>query len=262
LITEDDIYFPFNLDLAALAAAAPKDFGIIQLFNSNEESMDGSMKRYLSSNTLWLDSFQKQPAAFWSTCAYLINREILGPIIDKIIYKEDDWMKLRVIAALKKPCRPNHEMCCTFHPETGETEFYHEAPCIWSIRGFQADVYIYALAKTYVLSVPLITNARTSNRSTFHQSHVVDIHQFAFAKQRAYINRIIGGEIKLPPFATIAQTMPLDLQVGAATKSQLVFPQVNRHHGKHGKHEHNIRGVHSKERKKHRKPEAGKRYEP
>ncbi len=46
LISEDDIVFPFDIDFVALAASAPPDFGILQLFNSNPSSMKETWKRY------------------------------------------------------------------------------------------------------------------------------------------------------------------------------------------------------------------------
>ena len=86
VIMEDDVHIPFNIDFAALAASAPKDFGILQLFNSNEGSMESQWNRYTQSKHLWADSFQNQAASFWSTCAYLIDRDVMRPIIDKIAY--------------------------------------------------------------------------------------------------------------------------------------------------------------------------------
>ncbi len=40
LIVEDDVSFPFDVDYNELARSAPTDFGILQLFNSNEGIFD------------------------------------------------------------------------------------------------------------------------------------------------------------------------------------------------------------------------------
>ena len=71
-------------------ASAPKGFGILQLFNSNEESMESSWMRFIRSGGrhLWTEIYQKQPGAFWSTCAYLIDREVRSPSISDTMYMQ------------------------------------------------------------------------------------------------------------------------------------------------------------------------------
>lgn len=213
IILEDDVQIPFNIDFEALAASAPPDFCILQLFNSNEGSMEGQWLRYVKSGHLWADSFQHQAASFWSTCAYLIHRERLKPIIDQIAYEANGWVNLKIVAGIKRPCRPKISECCSFQNDTMTFAFSHIPPCIWAAKGFQADSYIYAIAKTYVLSVPLITNGAGGNVSTFHQDHVISIHQSAFARQRTYINELIVKKHPLPAFATLACTEPLPVHM-------------------------------------------------
>lgn len=213
IILEDDVQIPFNIDFDALAASAPPDFGILQLFNSNEGSMESQWLRYIKTGNLWADSFQHQAASFWSTCAYLIHRERLKPIIDKIAYEANGWVNLKVVAGIKKPCRPKISECCSFQNDSMTFAFSHIPPCIWAAKGFQADSYIYAIAKTYVLNVPLITNGEGGNQSTFHQDHVINIHLSAFARQRTYINELIAKKHSLPSFATLACTTPLPVRM-------------------------------------------------
>ena len=213
VIMEDDVQIPFNIDFEAIAATAPNDFGILQLFNSNEESMESQWHRYIKTGHLWADSFQHQAASFWSTCAYLINREVLKPIIDKIAYEANGWVNLKIVAGIKKPCRPKISECCSFDNSTMTFTFSHIPPCIWAAKGFQADSFIYAMAKTYVLSVPLITNGAGGNMSTFHQDHVLSVHQSAFARQRGYINELITKKHALPSFARLACKEPLPVHM-------------------------------------------------
>lgn len=99
LIIEDDVSFPFSINFTALAASAPQDFGILQLFNSNQVTMKDSWQHYLQNNNyLWMDS---KNLKFWSTCAYLINRDVMKPIIDKVLYELDGWLQFKVIAGIQ-----------------------------------------------------------------------------------------------------------------------------------------------------------------
>ena len=99
LIIEDDVSFPFNLDFDALTRSAPKDFGILQLFNSNKDTMKDTYFHYTKDNNfLWAES---KNLKYWSTCAYLIDREVLKPVIDKIFYQQDGWWNFKVIAGIQ-----------------------------------------------------------------------------------------------------------------------------------------------------------------
>eukprot|EP01031_Cornospumella_fuschlensis_P041254 gene41254-50350_t len=87
IIVEDDVYFPFDVDYNALAASAPRGFGIIQLFNSNAMSMARTWDQYRTSNELFVERHPRRIFDFWSTCAYLIDREVMKPIIDTVLRK-------------------------------------------------------------------------------------------------------------------------------------------------------------------------------
>ena len=85
LIIEDDVYFPFDIDFQAMAMSAPDDFGILQLFNSNEASMRETWERYVKNPSyLWVKRHPIKYFDFWSTCAYLIDRFVMKPIIDNV----------------------------------------------------------------------------------------------------------------------------------------------------------------------------------
>ncbi len=85
LIIEDDVYFPFDIDFQAMAMSAPDDFGILQLFNSNEASMRETWERYVKNPSyLWVKRHPIKFFDFWSTCAYLIDRFVMKPIIDTV----------------------------------------------------------------------------------------------------------------------------------------------------------------------------------
>ncbi|RYY89372.1 hypothetical protein EON63_00815 [archaeon] len=106
IIVEDDVYFPFDVNFNALAAAAPKGFGIIQLFNSNAMSMERTWNQFTTRNELFVERHPKRLFDFWSTCAYLIDREAMRPVIDAVLRKHNGWWQFKVVAGITSPCVP------------------------------------------------------------------------------------------------------------------------------------------------------------
>jgi hypothetical protein len=208
LIIEDDVFFPFDVNWNELAQSAPPGFGILQLFNSNGNTMQATWNKYIQSNSnLWIQRHALKFFDFWSTCAYLIDRVAMKEVIDQVAYKlpppkigpNDNFLNLKIIAGINNPCVP--ESCC---PKGKNDHFIGVPPCTWAPRGYQADSLLYALTKTYMMTVPLITNGQGTNQSTFHQSHVGALHREAFAQQRRYINEMLIGKVKIPSFAKAA----------------------------------------------------------
>lgn len=198
IIVEDDVIFPFNIDWDEMAASAPKGFGILQLFNSNMESMVSSFGNFRKATAngkvhtkLWHERFPKQPGSFWSTCAYLIDREVMKGVLDTLITpppQPGQPFGLRIIAGIRWECVPVYSPCC-LNPKNYT---YSEVnPCVFAPKGFQADSFLYATTKSFVLNAPLIANGLGGNQSTFHQDHVENIHFNAFMRQRRYINSML-----------------------------------------------------------------------
>jgi GR25 family glycosyltransferase involved in LPS biosynthesis len=193
IIIEDDVLFPFDVDWNALAQTAPEGFGILQLFNSNSNSMSETWKRFSKDpSALWVQRHPMKYFDYWSTCAYLIDRVTMKEVVDSVAYHHDGWLNFKIIAGINNPCVP--ESCCP----KGNDEFVAVPPCVWAPRGFQADSFLYAMTLTYMLTVPLITNGAGTDKSTFHQSHVSLLHKQAFSQQRSFINRMLSGEVQLP----------------------------------------------------------------
>jgi GR25 family glycosyltransferase involved in LPS biosynthesis len=212
IIIEDDVFFPFDVDWDALAATAPKGFGILQLFNSNSNSMSATWEHYVKNPAqLWVQRHPMKFFDYWSTCAYLIDRFTMRGVIDSVAYKRpgDKLLNFKIIAGINNPCVPAD--CCP----AGNDEFVGVPPCVWAPRGFQADSFLYAMAKTYMLTVPLITNGAGTSQSTFHQSHVSLLHRKAFAQQRSFVNEMLEGKVALPP------------HVGKAGCSKLVVDKLD-----------------------------------
>lgn len=89
---------------------------------------------------------------FWSTCAYMIDRHVMKEAIDAVITKVNGWMSIKVVAGITSPCVPTE--CCPHN----DNVFVHKPPCVYAPRGYQADSFLYAMTKTYMLSVPIISN--------------------------------------------------------------------------------------------------------
>jgi GR25 family glycosyltransferase involved in LPS biosynthesis len=90
LILEDDMNIAFDIDFMHLARSAPKDFGILQLVTSNDhdvKTLFNDFKR--NSSNIWL---LRKDQDFWCAGAYIINKSVLKPLIDKILYDlENGW---------------------------------------------------------------------------------------------------------------------------------------------------------------------------
>ena len=211
LVIEDDVEFLFDIDFEAMASTAPKDFGILQLFNSNKVTMLHTWKKFVANNaSLW---YKSEYLKYWSTCAYLINREVMKPIIDAMVYEQDDWQHFKIIAGIGGPCAPKE--CCIDGNDTRwgywgkNVKFLAKSPCILSEKGLQADVFLYATTQTYMLSVPLIANGKGGGESTFHQDHVELLHRAAFRQQRHFINEMLTGRVEPPSFARVIPSIRL-----------------------------------------------------
>lgn len=203
LIIEDDVKFPFDIDFELLASTAPNGFGILQLFNSNKDSMKDSWMKYIKDKTfLWQESLNLK---FWSTCAYLIDRVVMKSVIDTVIFNDDKgWLNFKVIAGIQGPCAPIE--CCTLDAKI----FINKPPCVLASFGYQADSFLYAMTKTYMLTVPLISSGKGVDSSTFHQEHVEMFHRPAFRKQRQIMNEMLSGRMDPPAFAKPACKLMLN----------------------------------------------------
>ena len=104
---------------------------------------------------------------------------------------------MKLIAGSDKPvCRP--QQCC--NQSTGE--FIKSQPaCILAKRGLSSDHFIYALGKTYLLTVPLLSAASVSNSSTLKQ-HRVDDYNVAFNLIEHYAKLMDSRKVPMPYFVT------------------------------------------------------------
>ncbi len=223
LILEDDLEFAFDIDFHALAASAPPGFAILQLVTSNDGNLQYLWKKYWKSTStknkfLWEE--RSDVTDFWCAGAYLINKEVLRPIIEQIVRRvtTSGWIAMRVIAGYD--CKPAY--CCETHnPDTGEKNVLRNAfdfvnktaytsrsnllnpACVRAPRGFQADHYVFELARphAYTFSIPLFRDSTlgVGNMSTVHQEQV-QWHAPAFASIIEIQKELDAGQVELPSF--------------------------------------------------------------
>lgn len=155
IIVEDDVQFPFDVDWNALAESAPKDFNILQLFNSNEATMSQTWDTYIKNKSdLWTLRNARKFFDFWSTCAYMIDKVSMKKIIDSVIFEVNGWTSFSVIAGINmSPCVP--AACCT--NGTDYDNFSKVPPCVWAPRGYQAGTVPY-VRSLGINSLPLISS--------------------------------------------------------------------------------------------------------
>lgn len=231
LITDDDIFIPFNIDFYQMALSAPSNFAFLQLFNSNEESMENTWTQYRSRRRIWIPRYPKAAASFWSTCAYLINKDHLRPFINRLVqFREDGWIDVKLIATKSANfCDKSTPSDCCPLVINGTIVQAAKIVCSFSPKGFQADSFLYPIGGEkevilpYVLSSPLITNGVGGNESTFHQDHVKNFHHQAFMRQRRYINEMLDGSLSPPAFARPVCSKPLPLYLQIATECSYNF---------------------------------------
>ena len=191
LILEDDVFIPFNIDFAAVINTVPRSkFGILQLFNSNLKEVERMFESYKrNSSQLW-DPYRIGRSEFWCAGAYIINREVLKPVMKKVFKRLNGW---NIVNLLK----------------FSEKYYSH----------LKADYYIYSMSKTYCLTVPLITGGNGANSSTLHQDHYAVSHVPFYRYQRSLMKQLLLGSIPRPSFVTPACSVDhFDISLGDELK--------------------------------------------
>lgn len=226
LILEDDMQFAFDVDYQALADSAPKDFAILQLVTSNDQNLKYLWGKYTESKGKFLWEQRSDITDFWCAGAYVVNKEVFKPIINRILRKvtSNGWLGASVIAGYH--CKPSY--CCAMadpdNPANTDSlskkevffrgwdydnlsipfgRYRTNPACQFAPKGYQADHFIYEIARphAYTLSVPLIGGAgQAGKNSTLHQEHV-QWHAIAFESIHQMQQELKSGKVALPAFA-------------------------------------------------------------
>jgi hypothetical protein len=192
LLLEDDIRLAFEIDFEKLVATAPEDFVILQLVTSNEVAVEVAWDRYMKQGIQW--NKRGEYDSSWCAAAFLIHKERLKSVIEKIITKVTDHLFTVRLEAVDKKCPNRH--CCS------EKGMLPQPPCILAPYGYESDSFLYNLVfgKSYLSSIPLFLTSDVADISTLHQEHVTT-HHSAFTLIKNILSYMLFTEPRLiPPY--------------------------------------------------------------
>jgi len=192
LIMEDDIFIPLNIDWKQLYASAPEGWGTLQLFSMHFTKNTQNWNHYKRNpEDLW--SKEK----LWSAGAYLIDKEVMKPVISKLLTGNNGWWKFRILANAQT-CNP--QKCCV--PGTNKLNPHNTPPCVPA--DVPADFFIYALAPSYSLRPPIAFLRNSAVQSDVQTKNKVQITMGPSELGKLYLNDMISGEVPFPPFVSPA----------------------------------------------------------
>ena len=169
--------------------------------------------RYLrNASDLWSFIHSDKYYDDWSFKAYLIDRHVLQPVIDRIIHplvsmhSSMRW-EVQILAGLHNPCIPI-ECCSTVWENSSSSRriVFNDsiAACVDSRFGFQAERFLFKLAPTYLMNVPLVSMINRADGGWNAEKEAVS------KRQKQYINDFISVQTPLPPFVSIGCNKLLD----------------------------------------------------
>ena len=178
IIMEDDVRFPYEINLSALIQSAPKNFAILQLVTNNPLGVNYLWTNHFwNSSQLWVQ--RKEFDSYWSSAAFLIKKSIFVGVIDKLVTKlYHNIYSVRIEAVDRVNCMSRTHCQCS-------NMTLPKLPCVLSPHGYEADSFIYNIlyGYTYVTTIPLILPLTEAMRSTQHQEQVKKQERaFNFAK--------------------------------------------------------------------------------
>jgi hypothetical protein len=187
LVLEDDIRFQWKVDFSSLISMIPKGFGSVQLMMSHKPQIQEIFSIYNESVGKGHPQYvvpRPRNASIWSAQAILYSKEIIRPIINKIVsFDRHKELGYKLVNSFKYDQRSINP----YHPSI-------PCECLFS------DMYLYAMAQpSYVLTVPLFNSGDAGLNSTMHQTHVV-FHIRGFAEIEQVVESMKEKRLSLPSF--------------------------------------------------------------
>lgn len=235
LIIEDDVQFPFHVDFAQMLTKAPSGFAAVFLSSSEEGFTHRMWIRYLRDKVLF-ESEHRRLLDTWMMGAYIINKEVVRPIIDRIVKSlggndggavggvgsvggasgVDVSLDMKILAGLASPCVP--AQCCG-----SLTGFKDQGECVLAPRGIKIESFLLQLFRenSYLSTMPLVMIGINGNISHFNSRHRywATRDQGALRDQRVVVKHMASGENKLPPHVKPACNFDFEPTVTAAGAS-------------------------------------------
>ena len=204
LITEDDVSFEMDVDFLTLAELAPKGFGALQLMTSSSPVVKNYWEKYKQEISLKMNASDYEKSTFpnellwkrrkfdsqyWSTQAYLINKEVVKSFIDRVVSYNSTTASYNI-----KIVTPSERLF----------------PCLSSNRCFLpyrivGDTYLYSgLDPTYLNRIPIFNGASVGEKSTIHTRATKNTaHMKSFSEIAVVLNDVRNNSFFLPPYIRI-----------------------------------------------------------
>jgi hypothetical protein len=146
----------------------------------------------------------------------------MKPIIDKIMnkYKKGNLLDFKIIAGIVHPCAPS-ECCCSdkeLKKNTASSVDQFQCshlleikppPCFKS-RGLHSSSFLYSMAPSYTLQIPILVNGYNNTFSNFNMARIDTSHKKGFIMQRNVINDIAMPYNSKPNFILHVCNKPLE----------------------------------------------------
>lgn len=202
VIIEDDIRFQFRIEFDTLIAAAPNDFGALQLMMSRKQDVGEHWNRYLAASSSSRPqsayfSYRPKNSTVWSAQAILYKKEAIRKFIDYAVVAD-------------RHGRRGFKLVNTFDYKVTPVNRFNNInryrPSIFSDCIF-ADMFLYSMAHpTYILNIPIFNSHVLGMNSSCHQSHVKH-HVHGFSRIQDIQNSLRSGDAPLPPFIKPLESM-------------------------------------------------------
>ena len=203
LITEDDVDFEMDVDLLTLAENAPSGFGSLQLITSNSVYVRELWLSYAKKLRIARSKIGFQPSfphkfiwtarthnsPYWSTQAYIINKKVVRPFIDKVVKYDNATAEYSITIV---------------NPSEKDFPCASKKNCMLPYR-IVSDLYIFSGCQpAYITNIPIFNGAIVGANSTIHTRKNNDAyHAKAFKEIAKILQDVRKNETLLPDYIRV-----------------------------------------------------------